>query len=140
MAGIGDYVLDACAVIAFLNKEAGAETVAALMQKAEDRDVSLYMTSIQALEVYYDRIRVKGRDYADTVLQALYASSIKIISPISHANIRIAGYFKTHFSLSLADAIACAAAYSLPAVLVTADHHELDAVNMREAVRFLWIR
>jgi hypothetical protein len=30
------------------------------------------MISIQALEVYYDRIRINGRDYADTFLQALY--------------------------------------------------------------------
>ena len=55
-----DYLLDACAVIAFLNKEAGAETIAGLIQKAEDGEIVLYMTSIQALEVYYDRIRVKG--------------------------------------------------------------------------------
>jgi predicted nucleic acid-binding protein len=140
MADTGGYVLDACAIIAFLNKEAGAETVAGLIQKAEYREISLCMTSIQTLEVYYGRIRVKSLNYADTFLQALYASSIKIISEVSCANIRIASYFKTHYSLSLADAIACAAAYSLSAVLVTADHHELDAVNEREAVRFLWIR
>ncbi|MDR1096219.1 MAG: PIN domain-containing protein, partial [Spirochaetaceae bacterium] len=140
MVGTGDYVLDACAIIAFLNKEAGAETVAALIQKAEDRKIALYMTSIQALEVYYDRIRVKGQDYADTVLQALYASSIKILSPVSRANIRVAGYFKTHFSLSLADAIVCAAAYSLPAVLVTADHHELEPVEKGGHITLFWFR
>jgi predicted nucleic acid-binding protein len=135
-----DYLLDACAVIAFLNREAGAETVADLIQKAEDEEIALYMTGIQALEVYYDRIRVKGRDYADTFLQALYASSIKIIDHVSRANIRIAGHFKTRYSLSLADAIACAAACSLSAVLVTGDRHELEPVEKNEGISFLWFR
>jgi predicted nucleic acid-binding protein len=136
----GDYVLDACAVIAFLNKEAGAEIIAGLIRKAEYKEISLYMTSIQTLEVYYDRIRVKGRDYADTFLQALYASSIKIIDHISRANIRIAGHLKTRYSLSLADTIACAAAYSLSAVLVTGDRHELEPVEKGENITFFWFR
>jgi predicted nucleic acid-binding protein len=136
----GAYVLDACAVIAFLNKEAGAETVANLVKKAEAKEISLYMTSIQALEVYYDRIRVKGRDYADTFLQALYASSIKIIDHVSRSNIRFAGHLKTRYSISLADAIVCAAAYSLSAVLVTGDHHELDTIEKGEDITFFWFR
>jgi predicted nucleic acid-binding protein len=140
MPANGAYVLDACAAIAFLNKEAGAETIAGLIQKAEDKEIYLYMTGIQALEVYYDRIRIKGRDYADTFLDALYASSIKIIGHVSHANIRIAGHLKTRYSLSLADAVACAAAYSLSAVLVTGDHHELDPIEKSEDISFFWFR
>ncbi|MDR0683537.1 MAG: PIN domain-containing protein [Spirochaetaceae bacterium] len=135
-----DYLLDACAMIAFLNKEAGAETIAGLIQKAEDGEIVLYMTSIQALEVYYDRIRVKGRNYAETFLQALYTSSIKIIDYVSLNNIRIAGHFKTRYSLSLADAIACAAACSLSAVLVTGDRHELGPVEPNEGITFFWFR
>jgi predicted nucleic acid-binding protein len=135
-----DFVLDACAMIAFLNKETGAEAVADLIQRAEYREISLYMTSIQALEVYYDRIRVKGRDYAETFLRTLYTSSIEIIPQVSFANIRIAGYLKTRYSLSLADTIVCAAAYSLSAVLVTADHHELAPVEKGENITFFWFR
>ncbi|MDR1470078.1 MAG: PIN domain-containing protein [Spirochaetaceae bacterium] len=134
------YVLDACAVIAFLNKEPGAETIVDLIQRAEYKEIALYMTSIQALEVYYDRIRIKGRDYADTFLHALYTSSIKILDHVSRANIRIAGHLKTRYSLSLADAVACAAAYSLSAFLVTADHHELTPVEKGENIPFFWFR
>jgi PIN domain nuclease of toxin-antitoxin system len=35
------YILDACALIAFLNKEGGADAVAGLIQKAEDKEISL---------------------------------------------------------------------------------------------------
>jgi predicted nucleic acid-binding protein len=140
MPDTGAFVLDACAMIAFLNNETGAETIAGLIQKAEDKKISLYMTSIQALEVYYDRIRIKGRNYADGFLQALYTSSINIIPHVSHSNIRIAGYLKTHYSLSLADAVAIAAAYILSAVLVTGDHHELEPVENGEDITFYWFR
>jgi predicted nucleic acid-binding protein len=140
MPDTGAYVLDACAMIAFLNNETGAETIAGLIQKAEDNKIALYMTSIQALEVYYDRIRIKGWEYADGFLQALYASSINIIPHVSRANIRIAGYIKTRYSLSLADAVAIAAAYFLPAILVTGDHHELEPVEKGEDITFYWFR
>jgi predicted nucleic acid-binding protein len=98
------------------------------------------MTGIQALEVYYDRIRIKGRDYADTFLQALYSSSVKILGHVSRDNIRMAGYLKTRYSLSLADTIACSAACSLPAVLVTGDRHELEPVEKGEDITFFWFR
>jgi PIN domain nuclease of toxin-antitoxin system len=36
------YILDAYAEIAFLNREPGADAVAGLIQKAEDKEISLY--------------------------------------------------------------------------------------------------
>jgi len=39
-----DYVLDACALIAFLNDEAGADTVAGLLTQSETGDVRLLAT------------------------------------------------------------------------------------------------
>jgi predicted nucleic acid-binding protein len=134
------YVLDACAVIAFLDRESGADIVASLIQKAEAGEIYIYMTSIQVLEVYYDRIRIKGLEYADEFLQALYASSIKIVHQISHPDIRMAGQLKTSYRLSLADSIVCAFASSMSAVLITADHKELEPVEKREDIRFLWFR
>ena len=42
--------------------------------------------------------------------------------------------------LMIADAVALAQAFDEQAVLVTADHHELDAVNDAGEVEFLWLR
>ena len=47
------------------------------------------MSAIQVLEVYYDRIRVKGLEYADTLLKSLYASAIKIIHQVSPYEIQV---------------------------------------------------
>ncbi|MDR1932993.1 MAG: type II toxin-antitoxin system VapC family toxin [Spirochaetales bacterium] len=134
------YVLDACALIAFLDKEPGGSVVAELFQKAEAGEICIYITSIQLLEVYYDRIRVIGRDYADTFLQTFYGSSIKIVHEFSRENIRTAGRLKATYPLSLADAIACAVASSIDAALVTSDHKEFEPVEQHENINFFWIR
>jgi PIN domain nuclease of toxin-antitoxin system len=44
-----DYVLDACALIALLNDETGADTVAALITQAGIGTDRLYMSSIQVI-------------------------------------------------------------------------------------------
>jgi predicted nucleic acid-binding protein len=42
--------------------------------------------------------------------------------------------------VSIADAIGIATAESLDAAFVTSDHHELDAVDAKEAIDFYWFR
>jgi predicted nucleic acid-binding protein len=127
-------------MIAFLDEEAGVDMVADLLHQAEEGKADIYMNAIQVIEVYYDRIRVKGIEYADTLLEGLYSSAVKIVHQISQAHIHEAGRFKTSYKLSFADAIACAEAFSIPATLVTADHGELGPVESREPFPFLWIR
>ena len=51
-----DYVFDACAVIALLNDENGADTVTKLINQAEIGTDRIFMNCVQVLEVYYDRI------------------------------------------------------------------------------------
>ena len=72
-----DYVLDACALIALFNEEEGADTVAELMTQANDGTNRLFMSSIQVMEVYYDRIYIKGTEYANTVLESIYTSLLQ---------------------------------------------------------------
>jgi predicted nucleic acid-binding protein len=79
------YVLDACALLAFLNQEDGWEKVRRLLDEAA----------------------------------------------------RVKAFYK---HVSLADAMGLATAFCTGGIFVTSDHHELDIVNAREAVRFLWIR
>ncbi|MCL2600725.1 MAG: PIN domain-containing protein [Treponema sp.] len=133
-----DYVVDACAIIAFLNDEPGAGTVARLLNQAETGADRLFMSSVQVLEVYYDRIYVRGREYADTVLDSLYASPIIVLPRITHDAIREAGKFKTSYSMSLADALAAATTKTLAATLVTKDS-ELKAAEEAGEFPILWL-
>jgi predicted nucleic acid-binding protein len=133
------YVLDACALIAFLNDEDGAELVADILSRADDGRAYVYMSCIQVIEVYYDRIYVKGRKYADTFLAALYNSPVKIIHQVSRVVIREAGKLKTNYRLSLADAIGLATAIELSAQFVSSDHSELEEVERKEQIPLLWL-
>jgi len=134
-----DYLFDACALIAFLNDEAGADTVAGLLTQKGDTTDHVFITCVQALEVYYDRIYVKGREYADTFLENLYSSTVVVLHDISRDVIREAGRFKTSYSMSLADAIVCATAKSLGATLVTKDD-ELSAPEQAGEFSMLWLK
>ena len=134
-----DYVLDACAVIALLNDEGGADTVAELITHAGVGTDRLFMSGIQVLEVYYDRIYIKGRDYAETVLESLYASPIIILSDISRDIIQEAGRFKTSYSMSLGDTFAAASAKKLSAALVTRDK-EMKAPEEAGEFSVLWLK
>jgi len=135
-----DYVFDACAMIAFLDDEAGADKVSELLVQAGNGTDHFFITSIQVLEVYYDRIYVKGREYADTFLENLYSSSVIILHEITHDAIREAGRFKTSYSMSLGDSVLVATALCIGATIVTCDHVELRPVELKEKISFLWIR
>ncbi|MDR1934323.1 MAG: PIN domain-containing protein [Candidatus Accumulibacter sp.] len=132
------YVLDACALIASLADEPGAETVEALFDDADD-DAMLVMSKLNLLEVYYDLLRRKGKEIADDVLAEVRQSPVHVIHEISDAAFFEAGRLKAAYKISLADAVALAEA-SIRHAFVTSDHHEFDRIEVSENIRFLWIR
>jgi len=134
------YVLDACALIALLKNEPGAEIVANVYEMATSGKVRLVMHKLNLLEIYYDQYRSFGADVADKVLDAIKKSPIKIIPAISDAVFTEAGRLKAHHKISLADSICLALATAMNGYLLTADHHEFDAIQKNEPIRFCWIR
>jgi PIN domain nuclease of toxin-antitoxin system len=55
------YVLDACALIAFLADEEGGDIVSLLLEKARENETKIRMNNINLLEVYYGLYRAYGR-------------------------------------------------------------------------------
>jgi predicted nucleic acid-binding protein len=48
---------------------------------------------------------------------------------------------KSQYKISFADIFALATAATTDAILVTADHHEMDEIEKKEPrIKFLWIR
>jgi predicted nucleic acid-binding protein len=133
------YVLDACALLALINGEAGADTVKRLFEEAERGDCELYVSIIQLLEVYYDRVRMVGAEAARERAEWIIAGPVSVIDPITYPVMYEAGRLKTAYSISLADSIACAAAHALGATLVTSDHKEIKPVEQGENLSVLWL-
>jgi len=136
------YVLDACAMIALLNGEEGADAVNNLFQQAVKGEIELYMSVINLLEVYYGFIGDIGIAKTQEIMKAVDETPLAVISTISerayHEAARIKG---THRRLSLADSVGIATAAELDGIFVTSDHHELEAIAAKEAsLKFFWFR
>jgi len=134
------FVLDACALIAYLSDEQGAEVVSGYLQQAANGLVSVFMNKLNLLEVYYGLYRECGKEFADKILFEITQSNIEIIEIISDYVFFEAGRLKASYKISLADSIVLAEATVRNATVLTSDHHEFDAVEQQEPIEFKWIR
>jgi len=134
------YVLDACAMLAVLSDEPGAETVDTFYMKAAAGEIVLTMNKLNLLEVYYDLIRAYGKERADQFYMEVKRLPIGVYHEISDEVFMEAGRFKAAYRISLADSIALAQTLVSDGTLLTADHHDFDAIEKKEKIRFQWIR
>ena len=136
-----DYLLDACALLAFFNGEKGAEVIRELFEQADRKEITLKMHTANLIEVYYDRIRVVGSDSADAMMSEIYNSfPITFIETLSPSIVQKAAHLKALGKMSFADTILVATAHCTGSTIVSCDHVELDTVERQENIPFLWIR
>jgi len=134
------YVMDACALIAFLNEEPGAEVVEGIFKAVSAGDASIVMHKLNLLEVYYELFRKYGKDTADDLLELPKELPFHIQPEITDAVLQEAGRLKASYRISLAVSIALAEAVVSNSSLLTSDHHEFDVVEKSESLKFKWIR
>src|SRR4051812_31362211 len=96
-----NYVLDACALIAHLRKEAGGDKVRDILLDSKN---TCYIHSLNLCEVYYDFIRIADIAIADEVIKITNEIGIKIISDMDEDLWKNAGNLKALIKkISLAD-------------------------------------
>jgi predicted nucleic acid-binding protein len=135
------YLLDACALIAYFSGEDGALVIKDLLDRADRGEITLSINAANLIEIYYDRIRVVGPDKADAVIRDIYdIFPITIIEANNIAIVREAAYFKVTGKMSFADSILVSTALCIGATVVTCDHDELEPIEQRGTIPFLWIR
>jgi predicted nucleic acid-binding protein len=134
------HVLDACALLAFLDKENGGDRVDTLLQSAEKGETTVSINIINLYEVYYKKIKKAGLDTANEFLATFKDMAVEVVYIQVDRVFAEAARLKTKYQMSLADSFALATALCRGAALVTADHHEFDAVEQAEPVDFLWFR
>jgi predicted nucleic acid-binding protein len=134
-----NYIFDACALISLLKREAAFDQVTQLLIRAADKEITIYMSIVNLVEVYYGFIQDVGEQEADRIMQSVSVFPITMINTISDAVYRDAARFKAAYSMSLADAFLCAFARNLSAVIVTKDD-EIRAAEQPEALSVFWIK
>jgi len=134
------YILDACALIAYINGEQGEDVVFNCLQGLSEGSVLLLIHKINLLEVYYNLYRDHGKILADEMFIDVITSGISIIDTITDVVFTTAGRLKVSYKISLGDAVLLAQAIACSAAVLTCDHHEFDPVALIEPIVFKWIR
>lgn len=130
-------VLDAWALLAYLQGEQPAGTVVGSLLTEDDRkDLELHASMINIGEVYYRMGKAEGRDKADRALAMLQRLPI-VIHPAENDVVLSAARWKMMHPISYADAFAVALSESLDAVLATGDP-ELLRLDSRLRLRRLY--
>ena len=134
------FILDACALLAVLAMEKGAENIRNLFQKTVDNQAVLMMNKINFLEVYYKIYKAYGKVEADNLFKTIEQMPITIKDTLTNGVFKEAGRLKSKYKLSLADSIAVAESVINKGSLVTADHHEIEPIEMAEKINITWFR
>lgn len=128
-------VFDSWAIIAYLEGEPAAERVADHIADAHDDDIPLFMSVVNAGEVWYIIAREASVSDADRSILQLRQLGIEFVDanwPLAHE----AGGFKSKYKMSFADCFAAALAKQKKAVLLTGDR-EFKQVESQVTIDWL---
>ncbi len=132
------YIFDACAIIALLDAEPGAEVVEALLAEERHRCV---IHLLNVCEVYYHVFRSADQQRADKLRGVLESYGFEIDESLIPTLWQEASRLKAEWRrVSLVDCFALALAIREEAVLVTSDHHELDPIAEAGVCQFHFFR
>lgn len=132
------FVFDACALIALLDAEPGAEVVETLLAENDHRCV-VHLLNVS--EVYYHIHRRADRQRADRLRVVLESYGLEIEESLVPELWREASRLKAEWRrVSLVDCFALALAIREGAALVTSDHHELDSLAEAGVCQFRFFR
>jgi predicted nucleic acid-binding protein len=132
-----EYVLDACAMIAYLNGEVGGDVVDRILQ---DSGNSCYAHSLNLCEVYYDALRASNEQAADGAIRDLLNAGIIERDEMDPAIWKEAGKIKSRGRISIADAFCAALARRVGGEAVTSDRREFEPLVAAGVCDVLFIR
>lgn len=119
-------VLDACAMIAYLRGEPGADVIEALLL---DKNSSCLAHAINLCEVFYDFVSAADENAAYAAIADLESLGLVVRDDMDAQFWLEAGKFKATIKrISLADCFAMALTNRIQAELYTSDHHEFDPI------------
>ena len=129
------YVLDSYAVLAALGDEPGCDEVRALLQQAEQGNVTLHMNWVNVGEVAYIVERRWGKEKVYQAVAMLQATAVKI-APVGRELALRAAEIKAENPLAYADAFAAALAIEEEGTLITGDP---EFGRLEKKLRVQWL-
>lgn len=131
------YILDACAMIAYLRNEIGADIVREILI---DEKNECYAHAINLCEVYYDFWRVGGKVAAEQAIEDLLLFGVVERNDFDTDFWKDVGEIKVSNKASLAGWCAIALTNRLDGTILTSDHHEFDKIAQDNICSIEFIR
>ena len=133
-----NLIFDACALIAFLHDEYGAETAEILLLDASN---VCYVHAINLCEVFYDFLHRADESEAQEAIQTLLSTGLNLNNDLDFSFWQQVGRYKAELRrVSLADCFCLALAHRIGGTIVTTDHHEFDPIVEKGIVPIKFIR
>jgi predicted nucleic acid-binding protein len=129
------YVLDASAVLDFVEDGPGAERMEWLFKEAVHRNTRLLISVANWGEVFYHQWQQRGEEAARRTIAALTRLSLEIV-PVDLPQALKAGELKAVHKIPYVDCIAAALALQHRATLVTSDR---DFEKLGRQFPVLWL-
>ncbi|MGZ4816613.1 MAG: PIN domain-containing protein [Terriglobales bacterium] len=126
-----NYVLDASAILRYIDNEPGAAEVEKLLKKARVGDAVLLMSAVNWGEVLFVVLKAHGVDAMNKFESRLQSLPIQVLA-VDHVSAKEAAEIRFRFKVPYADAFAGAVARQNEATIVTADH---DFTLVRGAIK-----
>ena len=129
------FLLDTSAIFALTDREAGADRVEALLDRAAVGECALYACAASLMEIFYIALQEEGEDEAAQLVGLVKSWPVAWIIP-DEKTFLLAARFKAFHRLSFADAVIAAAASLAEATLVHKDPEftqlagEIDLENL----------
>ena len=128
-------VLDSYSVIAYIEGEAGKDTMIEIFRSARDSGKHCLLSVVNWGEVYYITLREAGQQRADEVVHLIHTLPIHLVS----ADLEVAkqaAIFKASKKMSYADCFAAALAKCRRVELVTGDK---EFKQVEPDVKIMWL-
>lgn len=132
------YVLDACAMIAWLRNEPGDVVVDLAIRDVNSQCLA---HAINLCEVFYDAFRKVDETHAQSVIKDLQSVRVTERNDLDQSFWQEAGRLKAIYrKISLADCCAVVLTNRVGGTLLTSDHHELDPLAAQGVCPITFIR
>lgn len=129
------YVLDANAVLSFVDDAAGAARIEQLLRDARHGSIALLMSVLNWGEIFYHSWQQRGEQSARRLLDDLVRLPIELV-PVDTPQVLKAGEFKVVHKIPYVDCVAAALSDLRQATLVTSDR---DFEKLGRHFPILWI-
>ncbi len=130
------YLFDSHALLAFFQKEEGAEIVAKILRESVEQRLDQLISVINLGEIIYMTKRRFGDQKKVEILGRIHQLGLKVL-PAPEALVFNAAELKAEYSISYADCFALACAQEHSAILVTGAPEFKKVVHL---VSIQWIR